>query len=149
MKTRLMLWLMLFCCSCAVRPDPRDVQADRARWTAVRDATADGSIDEQEGPLVAELLVAWDAKLSADEAAAGAQRDARAILEDLLRAYGVAAVQLWLVPEMQQRAPEMLRLIDRDGDGTLTAAELLAIDPADPVFALVVATTAQQLLRRR
>lgn len=154
MKTYLSM-LLLLCAllltltSCASGPDPADVAADRARWTAVRDLTADGQVDAQEAPLLGQLLVVWDQKLAADEAAAGRPRDARTVLLDLLRVYGVAAVQVFLGPELQQRAPEAFRLLDRNSDGVLSEAELLAVDPTDPVFAVVVVTTLHRLLTRR
>lgn len=145
-----LLLLLLATCSlltsCCNGPPAADVAADRARWTAVRDTTADGAVDEREGPLLAELLIAWDAKLAADEVAAGQPRDARTIVAELLRVYGVAAVQVLVGPDLQARAPELFRLVDRDGDGVLSEAELLAIDPASPVFALVVTTTVHRLL---
>lgn len=148
-----LLLLLLACCAvlvaCATAPPAEDVAADRARWTAVRDLAADGQIDQTELQLIGTLLVAWDEKLTADEAAAGHKRTPQEMLAELLRVYGAAAVQVWLAPELQQRAPEAFRLVDRNGNGVLEAAELQAIDPTDPVFALVVATTAQHLLRGR
>lgn len=132
--------------SCCSGPAPADVAADRARWTAVRDTTADGAVDAREGPLLAELLVAWDAKLAANEAAAGQPRDARTVVAELLRVYGLAAVQVLVGPDLQARAPELFRLVDKDADGILSEAELLSIDPASPVFALVVTTTVHRLL---
>ncbi len=148
-----LLFLLLLACSlllsCAAGPSAADVAADRDRWRAARDVTADGKVDEQEAPLWSELLVAWDAKLTADEHAAGAQRDARTVLAEILRVYGAAAVTVFLAPELQARAPEMFRLVDRNGSGMLEETELLTLDPASPVFAMVVATTAQALLRHR
>ncbi len=123
--------------------------ADRDRWTAVRDATADGKIDQQEAPLLADLLIAWDTKLTADERAAGSPRDARAILADMLRAYGAAAVTVFLAPELQARAPDMFRLVDTNQNGQLEPDELTSIDPASPVFAMVVTTTLRGLLAAR
>lgn len=147
-----LLLLLLAGCSllvsCTTGPSPADVAADRARWAAVRDVTADAAVDEREAPLLAELLIAWDARLTADEAAAGQPRGTREVLLELLRVYGLAAVQLLIAPELQARAPELFRLVDRDGDGVLSEAELLAIDPTSPVFALVVTTTVHGLLRR-
>lgn len=140
--------LLLILCSCTT-VDPLDVQADRDRWTAVRDVTADGQVDEMEAPLLAQLLVAWDDKLTRDEAAAGQRRDARSILADLIRVYGAATVQVFAGPELQARAPELFRFVDVDSDGVLSEQELLAIDPLNPVFALVVASTAKRLLERR
>ncbi len=135
----------LLLCSCATGPTAADVAADRDRWRAVRDTTADRTVDALEAPLLGELLAAWDAKLTADEAAV-VSRDTT--VEDLLRVYGAAAVQLWLVPEFQRRAPEMFRLVDRNGDGVLDETELRAIDPKSPVFATVVLMTAAQLLAK-
>lgn len=147
MKT---LPLFLFLAAC-VSPGPSaaDVQADRDRWTAVRDVTADAQVDTQEAPLISQLLVAWDHKLTADEAAAGKARTTQTILADILRVYGGASVQMFLVPQLQARAPLLFKYADTDSNGSLSPDELLRIDPTDPVFALVVLDTARQLLERR
>lgn len=131
---------------CQTGPTAADVAADRDRWAAVRDVTADHTVDAIEAPLVAELLAAWDAKLSADEAKVAS---ADTTVADLLRVYGSAAVTIWVVPELQKRAPEFFRLVDKDGNGTLSDAELLAIDPKSPVFAAVVLTTAARLIAKK
>lgn len=147
-----LLLLLLACCalvSCASAPPAEDVVADRARWAAVRDLSADGQIDAVELQLLGTLLVAWDEKLTADEAAAGHKRTPQEMLGELLRVYGAAAVQAWLAPELQARAPEAFRLVDRNGNGVLEEQEMLAIDPTDPVFAVVLVTTAQHLLKGR
>lgn len=147
-----LLVLMLAVCSlltsCCNGPAPADVKADRDRWTAARDNTADGVIDPAEAPAWNQLLVEWDAKLAADEAAVGQQRGPKEVLAELVRVYGAAAVQVFLAPELQTRAPELFRLADRDGDLVLSEGELLSIDPTDPVFALVVASTVRRLLQR-
>lgn len=127
---------------------PEDVKADRARWTAVRDTTADGKVDEQEAPLLGQLLVAWDAKITADEASAGKPRDAGVIFAEVLRVYGAASVQAFLGPELLRSAPEVFRLIDRNGDRILSEQELTSLDLRDPVVAMVVVTTARALLTR-
>ncbi|MFY9341476.1 MAG: EF-hand domain-containing protein [Planctomycetota bacterium] len=150
-------FLLLACCSClaacATGPDPLDVQADRDRWTAFRDATADGRIDEREAPLVAELFVVWDQKLTAAEAAANRARAPRDVWAEVLRVYGEAAVQVALMevgwPAIAAQHPDAFRLVDRDGDGRLTVSELQAVDPLSPVFAMVVTQTAVQMLRRK
>lgn len=146
-----LLLLLLVACSmllsCTTGPDPADVAADRDRWRAVRDVTADGRIGEDEAPLLTGLLVVWDEKLTADETAAG-RHDPKAVLVDLLRVYGVAAVQVFLAPELKARAPDLFALVDVDKDGALSEAELLAIDPRSPVFAIVVASTVTQLLKK-
>lgn len=145
MKNTALLLLSLFA-GCQTGPTAADVAADRDRWAAVRDVTADHTVDAIEAPLVAELLAAWDAKLSADEAKVAS---ADTTVADLLRVYGSAAVTIWVVPELQKRAPEFFRLVDKDGNGTLSDAELLAIDPKSPVFAAVVLTTAARLLAKK
>lgn len=130
---------------CAAGPTAADVAADRDRWRAVRDTVLDGKVDATEAPLLNELLTEWDVKLEADEATV-ASRDTT--VEDLLRVYGETAVQLWLVPEFQKRAPAMFALVDRNRDGQLDANELRSIDPKSPVFAAVVLTTAAQLVAK-
>jgi hypothetical protein len=169
--------LVLLLCGCQTGPSAADVAADRARWTAVRDrdvssqarlehvraAVADDTITpqerqlledafrtwDQEAPLYAMFLLVWDDKLTADEKAANAPRDAKTVLLDLLRVYGVATVQLVIGPELQAKAPAVFKLLDRDSNSVLDESELMAIDPADPVFAVVVIDTLRQLLQRR
>lgn len=149
-NTILLLLTSLACYGCcSTAPAAKDVAADRARWAAVRDLAADGTIDPVEMQLIGTLLVAWDEKLTADEAAAGHKRTPREVLQDLLRVYGAAAVQVWLAPELQKAAPEAFRLVDQNGNGVLEEAELTSLDPADPVFAVVLVTTAQHLLKGR
>lgn len=148
MKTLLLFSWLLLLCGCHTI-DPADVEADRARWTALRDITADGVLSPLELAAVGDWLIAWDTRLLADEAAAKRPRDARAIVQDLVRVYGFATVQVFVVPELQARAPELFRLADLNSNGTLEADELLAIDPTSPVFALVVASTVQRLLAKR
>lgn len=77
------------------------------------------------------------------------QRDPRGVLLELLRVYGVAAVQVALAPELEERAPELFRLVDKNGDRVLDESELLSIDPTSPVFALVVASTVHRLIESR
>lgn len=132
--------------ACATGPAPLDVEADRARWTAVRAVVADGTLDAAENTALAGLLAAWDAKLAVDEAAA--EQDRRGQLEELVRVYGAAVVSVTLGPELQRRAPDLFRLVDKNTDGQLAIDEILSIDPASPVFAVVVATTVAQLVRR-
>jgi len=131
--------------ACAGGPTPADVAADRDRWTAVRDVARDNLVDGIERPALDELLRVWDQKLMADEAAIVSTDTT---VRDLIRVYGIAAVQVFLAPEIQARAPELFRLIDRNMDGTLDEAELLAVDPKSPVFAVVVLSTAARLLAR-
>lgn len=147
--------LFLFFAACAAGPNPADVMADRARWTAVRDTTADGTVDANEAPLLAELLTVWDSKLTADEAAAGRSRDPKQIAADLLRVYGAAvitAVLGELTPEfakIEAQFPEAFRLVDKNSDHLISLDELTTVDPTNPVFAAVVAQTAVQLIRRK
>ncbi len=176
MKTTL-LFLLSVLTACATGPDPADVAAERARWTAVRDHSAgdanraiaveavaqgDKELDEVEKEemrqLVKEwredinvqgdLILAWDAKLKADEEAAKTPRDTRTVFLDLLRAYGMATVQLFLEPELKAKAPELYRLVDRDSSGSLSEEEILAIDPTSPAFAVVVTATVVRLVKR-
>lgn len=153
MTTIRLLRLLPFIFAACSTIDPADVAADRDRWTAVRDTTADGVVDAREAPLLAELLVAWDQKLTADEAAAKRARAPRDVWAEVLRVYGEAAVQVALAeigwPAVASQHPEAFRLVDRDGDGRLTIAELQAVDPLSPVFAMVVTQTAVALLRKR
>ena len=149
MIERLVLLLVLCFSACVTGPSPADVAADRARWTAVRDVTLDGQVDGPEAAALTELLIAWDEKLRGQEAAAGSSWTPEAILADMLRVYGPAAVQVFLGPKLEAQAPELYRLVDRNADHVLSAEEMLAIDPRSPVFAVVVLSTLQQLLGRR
>jgi hypothetical protein len=148
MKTSAATAFLLCVAACSSGPSPQDVKADRDRWTAVRDATVDGIIDKQEAPALAELLVAWDAKLTADEKAAGSERSVQTIVADLVRVYGQALVLMFLGPELQKRAPDLFALLDVNRNGSLEIDELAHIDPTSPVFALVVTTTVAELLRK-
>ena len=135
---------------CLANPSPADVASERARWSKVRDVTADGQISNAEVQELGKLLDEWDAKLVTDEAAAGRKRDAATILGEIVRVYGPAAVQVALGDALQTR-PEwvpLFRLVDKNSDGFIDGAELASVDPLDPVFALVVATTARALLTR-
>jgi len=147
MKTNRLIPILLIALlhGCASGPTAADVAADRDRWTAVRDVARDNLVDAIERPLLDELLRVWDQKLMADEAALVSTDTT---VRDLIRVYGIAAVQVFLAPEIQARAPELFRLIDRNMDGTLDEAELLAVDPKSPVFAVVVLSTAARLLAR-
>ncbi len=141
--------IILGLCSCMGTMSKVEVEADRARWTTVRDVTADNAVDEQERQKLALALLAWDKKLALAEEEIGKARDPNAIFVDLLRVYGAAVVQAYLGPELLARAPEMFRLIDRNSDGVLSEGELASLDPRDPVVALVVVHTLHALLTRR
>lgn len=142
-----LLSVLAFLASCmSAGPKPADVEADRARWTAIRAVVADGLLDDPEMAALLGLLAAWDAKLAIDEVAA--EQDRRGQIEELVRVYGAAVVSVTLGPELQRRAPDLFRLVDKNQDGQLAIDEILAIDPASPVFAVVVATTVAQLVRR-
>lgn len=135
--------VMLLAGAC-MGPDPARVAAERDRWTAVHDVAADGAIDDQEAPLLAQLLVEWDTAIGVDEEAAGRPRDWQGVLIDLVRIYGSVLV----LPEIERNQPELARFLDANGDHVLDAAEIRRIDPRDPVFATVVATTLVELIRK-
>jgi len=154
MKTISIILFSLLLVACQAGRSTADVQADRARWTTVRDVTVDGIINAPtEATMLADMLLAWDAKITAEEAAAGKPRDWHAYAAELARVYGTAAVQVALAeigPKIKAQAPpELFRLVDKNSDGALSVDELLGVDPASPVFALVVATTAAQLLTKK
>lgn len=145
--TRALVALFLFALTaCQAGPSAADVAADRDRFTALSAVTADDTVSPAERPVLDELLHAWDVKLTADEQAVA---KADTTVQDLLRAYGLAAVQIYLTPELKARAPEMFRLLDVTADGQLDEAELRGADPKSPVFAAVVITTAARLLARK
>lgn len=75
--------------------------------------------------------------------------DLQATMRELLRAYTVAAVQVFAAEAVREKAPEAFRLIDKDGDGILSEAELMALDWRSPVTAVVVLTTVQKLIKHR
>jgi hypothetical protein len=122
-------------------PDPADVAAERSRWTAVRDVAADGLIEQVEAELLGPLLVEWDAKLQAEEAAANAARDPQRIMQDLIRVYGMSVVAGAFGPDLKKAAPDVFRLFDLDGSGVLDPAELMSIDLTSPSSQIVLATT--------
>lgn len=140
------LFMLCLCCCVGGPPPASEVAAERAAWSQVRDITADDAVTEQEKPPLAEAMAAWDAKIATDEAAV-ARGDTT--VQDLIRVYGLATVQVFVGPELQKRAPELFRFIDGNSNGVLEEHELLAVDPRSPVFALVVASTAARLIAER
>lgn len=140
--------LALLLASCASGPSVADVAADRARWRATHDVTADGVVDPQEAPLLAQLLAEWDAKLGVDERRI-ADQDTQ--WQDLLRVYGVAMLQVF-GGDLEARAPELFRFVDRNSNHALDLEELQALNVQtlqNPVFAAAVVSTAVQLAARR
>lgn len=146
MKPALSAALLLIIGACATGPTAADVAADRDRWRAVSDTTADKQVDAVEAPLLTELLIEWDAKLTADEKRIAS---ADTTWQDLARVYGEAVVTVLLADEIKARAPELFRLVDRNSDGTLSIDEVAQIDPTSPVFAAVVVSTAVRLLAKK
>lgn len=152
MTTRSMLPLLLLlsavlpgCVSTA--PSAADVAADRAMWQAMKDVTADGSIDAQEAPVLAQTFAQWDSRLRADEA-----RVARAdtTWQDLVRVYGLATLGVFGV-NLEAQAPQLYRYVDRNGNHTIEVAELEALsvdDLRNPVFAAALVSTAVQLIAK-
>jgi hypothetical protein len=145
----LALLLLAFLPCCISGPNAADVAADRARWTAVRDVTADGKVDDTELATFGNMMSTWNDKLTADEQAIGKAKTPGDMLTELLRVYGTATVQVVIAPILQQKSPAVFRLIDKNGDGVLSAEEILALDPKDPVTAVVVIQTLQELLTRK
>ena len=142
--------LSLLLCACQTAgPSAEDVAADRARWRAVLTETADGVIDEQEAPLNAQLLADWDAKLTADEKAAGDVNSPKKTWETMLRVYGVAAVQVVLGPKLLEKAPQVYKLLDKNQDGVLDEQELLGLDPTDNATAIVVVQALYDLIKHK
>lgn len=137
---------LLFLAGCQVAPSAADVAADRDRWAAVTAVTADRAVDDAEAPLLSELLAAWDASIQAAEARVAA---AGTTWQDLVRVYGSATVNVLLAQEIATKAPELFRFVDRNEDGELSPEELMAVDPANPVFAAAVVSTAVRLLARK
>lgn len=146
MKTTVYASILLLLTACATGSTAADVAADRDRWRAVSDTTADKQVDATEAPLLTELLIAWDAKLTADEKRVAS---ADTTWQDLARVYGEAVVTVLLADEIKVRAPELFRLVDRNADGVLGIDELQQIDPTSPVFAAVVVSTAVRLLAKK
>lgn len=141
-----MLVLLCLFTACATGPTAADIAADRDRWRAMSDVTADKQVDATEAPLLTTLLIEWDAKLTADERRVAS---ADTTWQDLARVYGEAVVTVLLADEIKARAPELFRLVDRNSDGTLSIDEVTLIDPTSPVFAAVVVSTAVRLLAKK
>lgn len=132
--------------ACAMAPSAADVAAERDRWRAVGAVTLDGVVDAQEAPLLSQLMQAWNDAIAVDEQRVAA---AGTTWEDLARVYGSAVVNVMLAEELAAKAPELFRFIDRNEDGMLAPEELAAIDPANPVFAAAVVSTAVRLLAKK
>jgi len=142
----LLLLVGVLLAGCQVGPSPQDVAAERARWRGFQAALADDQVSPEESRYLHQLLDQWDLQLIVDENDV-APKDAKAKMEEILRVYGVAAVQVIFGPELQKRAPEAFRLVDANGDGLLSEKEILAVDFADEVVAVVVVTTVVRLVR--
>lgn len=137
----------LFVQSCQLSPNAADIAADRARWTAMRDFTADRSIDDQELPVLNELFNAWDEKLKVDELRVAA---VDTTWQDLVRVWGAAALTVF-GGNLEAQAPLLFRFVDKNGNHLLELEELQALTPdtlTNPVFAAAVIATAVQLHAR-
>ncbi len=70
----------------------------------------------------------------------------------IARVFGDAYVRLRAAPLLQREAPHLLPIVDRDGDGTVTLAEIeaLSVDAfADPIVATIVIVAVEEAVRRR
>src|SRR5262245_57670913 len=101
------LLCLLFAACVSSGPTVADVQADRTNWNTARNYQALAAPTQQERDAAALWLQAWDERLKADEAAAGKAQDPKAQWAEVLRVYGMALVQVELVPVLQQKAPEL------------------------------------------
>lgn len=144
MNAKFLLLLPLLFVACQSGPTTADVAADRARWQAMRDVTLDRTVDDVEAPILGQLFAAWDAKLSADEQRLVA---ADTTWQDLLRVYGPLTLEAFGI-DLEARAPELFRFIDRNGNHLLDLEELqsLSVDTLkNPVFAAALVSTAVRL----
>lgn len=135
--------LLLLSCQ---TPEAAEVAADRGRWAFFDQALADSAISTDEITVwiaPGGLRETWDASLRVQE-----ERLAAAARDQLLAVYTVEALNVFLLPKLQ-RYPQLLALVDRDGDKLLTKDELLGFDPTHPVFAAVLmATLAEHLAKK-
>ncbi len=144
-----LLPLLLFLFSCTTSaPSAADVAADRARWTAVRDALADGVIDDAEAQALADLLVVWDEKNRRAEEAANAALDPGTEMMALVRAYGDAIADVF-TPNLRKYAPLLFDVIDKDQSGSISVQEIRGINWSSPALAVVVTHTVIDAIKAR
>lgn len=70
----------------------------------------------------------------------------------IARVFGDAYVRLKAAPLLQREAPHLLPIVDRDGDGTVTLAEIEALSVAafeDPIVATIVIVAVEEAVRNR
>lgn len=66
----------------------------------------------------------------------------------IFRAFGDAALRTWVTDEIHRSMPQVLAILDTDGDGVITLAETEnAIDLSTPDTLTLILVTAIQLLR--
>lgn len=70
----------------------------------------------------------------------------------IARVFGDAYVRMKAAPLLQREAPHLLPIVDRDGDGTVTLAEIEALSVAafeDPIVATIVIVAVEEAVRNR
>lgn len=70
----------------------------------------------------------------------------------IARVFGDAYVRLRAADLLRREAPHLLPIVDRDGDGVITLAEVegLAVDAfADPVVATIIIVAVEEAVRNR
>lgn len=66
----------------------------------------------------------------------------------VFRAFGDAALRTWVTDEIHRSMPQVLAILDTDGDGVITLAETEnAIDLSTPDTLTLILVTAIQLMR--
>ena len=105
--------------------------------------------------LFAVALIALPLLMLASCASTGAPPSAaqtRARIIAIARVFGDAYVLLRAAPLLQREAPHLLPIVDRDGDGVVTLAEVegLTVDAfADPLVATIVIVAVEEAVRNR
>lgn len=104
--------------------------------------------------LFAVALIALPLLMLASCASAGAPPSAAQTRERIIaiaRVFGDAYVRIKAAPLLEREAPHLLPIVDGDGDGTVTLAEIeaLSVDAfADPIVATIVIVAVEEAVRR-
>lgn len=144
---RWLLFALLFA-ACQGGPTAADVSADRDFWNASRAFAALPTPSEADRANYAAVLAAVDARLTADERALAQEQSPSAQWAQLFALYGDALLTLEAGPFIQKRDPAVFRVLDANGDGALTLAELRALDPTKPANVPIVTALVIHMLSK-
>ncbi len=134
--------------SCVGGPTAADVSADRDFWNASRAFAALPAPTEVDRANYASVLAAVDARLTADEKALALEQNPAAKWAQLFALYGDALIGLEAGPVIKSRDPAVFAVLDADRDGSLTLAELRALDPTKPANVPIVTALVIHMLSK-